>query len=142
MVHPDPLLPLSHAPIHLQSWADNCVFAHSSMYFGENIGLGDPMAALNVFYGEVCNYDFNSPGWSPFTGHFTQTVWRATTQIGCALGRCPQGTRDQTGRLYMTGPFVCLYNPPGNGGGPGTYRDMVPPLRAGAPNLCRGNGKK
>ena len=37
------------------------------------------------------------------TGHFTAMVWRATTELGCALGSCPGQ------RLW-----VCQYNPPGN----------------------------
>ncbi|MGF1643027.1 MAG: CAP domain-containing protein [Thiotrichales bacterium] len=37
-------------------------------------------------------------------GHYTQMVWRSTTEVGCGMTVCP----DQ-GQLW-----VCNYNPPGN----------------------------
>ncbi|MEZ5537125.1 MAG: CAP domain-containing protein [Thiolinea sp.] len=37
-------------------------------------------------------------------GHYTQMIWRDTTQVGCAMSLCP----DQ-GQIW-----VCSYNPPGN----------------------------
>ena len=33
-------------------------------------------------YKEVCKYDFDNPGWSQSTGHFTQLVWRSTEEVG------------------------------------------------------------
>ena len=33
-------------------------------------------------YREVCKYDFDNPGWSQSTGHFTQLVWRSTEEVG------------------------------------------------------------
>lgn len=49
------------------------------------------------------NYDYAAGQYSPQTGHFTQMVWQATTQIGCGATRCAAGP------LY-----VCHYSPPGN----------------------------
>lgn len=37
-------------------------------------------------------------------GHYTQIVWRDTTEVGCAVKICPN--KSQT--------WVCSYNPPGN----------------------------
>jgi len=37
-------------------------------------------------------------------GHYTQIVWRDTTEVGCAMKVCPD--KSQT--------WVCSYNPPGN----------------------------
>jgi len=39
-------------------------------------------------------------------GHYTQVVWRATQQVGCALGRCPG--------LAYPNTIVCDYGPGGN----------------------------
>jgi len=37
-------------------------------------------------------------------GHYTQIVWKETTEVGCAMKVCPD--KSQT--------WVCSYNPPGN----------------------------
>ena len=37
-------------------------------------------------------------------GHYTQMIWRDTTQVGCAMTLCPD-----LGQIW-----VCSYNPPGN----------------------------
>lgn len=67
-----------------KSWADylaeNKTFEHApNLQPGENIYLsGKPppkepcTEATKLFYGEVTNYDFNKPGFSKNTGHFTQ----------------------------------------------------------------------
>lgn len=61
---------------------------------------------------EVSLYDFERPGFSETTGHFTQLVWVRTQQVGCAIGVCPNGVSVGTvtwrGKLY-----VCEYWPPG-----------------------------
>jgi hypothetical protein len=59
-------------------------------------------------------YDYSSPGFSMSTGHFTQMVWRSTTQLGCAMvgpADCPNGISHGTKKYaYM---LVCQYSPPG-----------------------------
>lgn len=122
-----------------QKWADQCLFEHSRAPYGENIGLDYPSKTLDQFYNEVCAYDFNNPRWSTTTGHFTQTVWARTNEVGCAVGKCPNGTVDRaSGRTYPArGPFVCMYNPPGNAGPPANFSVNVPPLQPGAPSSCR-----
>ena len=67
-----------------KSWADylaeNKTFEHApNLRAGENLFLsGKPApkelctAATKLFYGEVKKYDFNKPGFSRKTGHFTQ----------------------------------------------------------------------
>ena len=60
--------------------AKNNLFKHASrIQAGENLYLsGKPVPkepcteATKLFYGEVKNYDFNKPGFSLNTGHFTQ----------------------------------------------------------------------
>ena len=42
-------------------------------------------------YKEVCKYNFNNPGWSSGTGHFTQIVWKKSLELGIGgvrKGRC------------------------------------------------------
>jgi hypothetical protein len=59
------------------------------------------------------SYNYASPGYSSTTGHFTQLVWKATSQIGCAAVTCPDGsifTGYGQNSLYL----VCEYYVPGN----------------------------
>ncbi|KAF3924561.1 Helothermine [Orbilia brochopaga] len=90
--------------------ASKCIFAHTlNNQYGENIGAGTyPNAAYYVwlFYAEVQKYNFNNPGFSKETGHFTQVNWASTTQVGCAwVTGCP-------GALPLM--LFCEYAPRGN----------------------------
>ena len=57
-----------------------------------------------MWYDEVAMYNFTQPGFSSATGHFTQVVWKATTQVGCGVAM------SNDGGVYG----VCQYTPPGN----------------------------
>jgi hypothetical protein len=94
---------------------------------GENLyasfGLGDAMAgkqAVDGWSAEVACYTFgafeagdkcdvgcytmmNSDG----CGHYTQIVWRGTTEIGCGVTTCGTG-------FMMATEVICNYSPPGN----------------------------
>jgi pathogenesis-related protein 1 len=50
------------------------------------------------------NYKNNSCRPGAQCGHYTQAVWKNTTEVGCAMQVC--GDKSQT--------WVCSYNPPGN----------------------------
>ena len=101
-----------------QQWAGACTrdpsdptrFAHSPDASrpgqGENLAWGPGLsgqAAATLWYNEVNSYHFDAPVWSPQVGHFTQIVWRTTTQMGCDSATCG----DQT-------LWVCRYTPAGN----------------------------
>jgi hypothetical protein len=92
--------------------ADECSMYHSSdRSFGENLAIGHASIELAVqdWYDEVDAYDFDDPGFSSGTGHFTQIVWRDTDELGCATAVCPE-TGPTPGRLI----HVCHYAPFGN----------------------------
>ena len=59
------------------------------------------------WYNEVKDYNYANPGFSPATGHFTQVVWKASTQLGCGAAK---GTKNQLNAYYV----VCHYAPAGN----------------------------
>ncbi|KAJ7590312.1 PR-1-like protein [Mycena floridula] len=97
-----------------QSWADRCVFEHSGGSlgpFGENLAAGTGSFgiadAIQIWVDEAKDYN---PA-APVASHFTQVVWKSTTQVGCAVQSC-NGIFDP-----VFGPanfFVCEYNPAGN----------------------------
>jgi len=107
-----------------QRWANalrdrSCSFEHSGGAYGENLAAGttgtlDPATVVKMWYDEVADYRFPDGGFSMKTGHFTQVVWRGTTQIGCGRSQCKG--------LDI---FVCEYSPAGNW--EGQYRDNVKP---------------
>ncbi|BGP39085.1 hypothetical protein JCM10449v2_003023 [Rhodotorula kratochvilovae] len=103
-----------------QAWANKCVFEHGG---GAAIGAGENLAAwsgsssdvsqgVQMWYNEVSDYSFNNPGYSSATGHFTQMIWKGTTEIGCAVSKCAPLTGD--GFSWNGYFYVCEYSAPGN----------------------------
>jgi len=98
-----------------QQWANGCVFQHSGGTlgpFGENLAAGtgssyDIATAVKSWTDEVSEYDANNPQPS----HFTQVVWKASTQVGCALQMCSGIFAASFGQASY---YVCEYSPQGN----------------------------
>jgi len=97
-----------------QSWASACVFEHSGGSlgpFGENLsaGTGDYTIVDGIlgWTNEVTEYSPTDPSNAL---HFTQVVWKATTQIGCAVASCP----DMFPGYGAANFYVCEYYPQGN----------------------------
>ena len=99
---------------YAQEWADN-IARRDRMYhrqpnrYGENIywmSGGNPSgkSVVNAWYSEIKYYKYSNPRFSYKTGHFTQVVWKGSTELGC--GRA----KSRMGGIYV----VCNYNPPGN----------------------------
>ncbi|KAH7122745.1 CAP domain-containing protein [Dendryphion nanum] len=113
-----------------QNWANNCEWKHSGGKYGENMhgvwstGPFDYLKSTRDgihqgWYGEISKYDYNKPGFSMATGHFTQVVWKSTKRVGCAWN---QNVCKDKGKDFHK--FVCSYDPPGNYGG--KFPDNVP----------------
>ncbi|PHH76341.1 hypothetical protein CDD82_4044 [Ophiocordyceps australis] len=99
---------------------NKCAWKHSQGPWGENIACGyvTPAHSVQVWGDERRVYDYRHPGFSHETGHFTQLVWKGTTDVGCA--------REWCGR-YMRWFVACEYWPPGNV--QGQYAQNVSPQR-------------
>merc|ERR1711963_13550 len=111
-----------------QEWAEyliaNNAFEHRpNTKYGENIfqsggkaAQDQAQGAVDMWYSEIKDYTFGtepSQG-GPVTGHFTQVVWKGSTEVGVGVG--------QKGSNVVV---VANYSPAGNY--IGQYVDNVPP---------------
>lgn len=95
---------------YAQNYADeyDCsgALTHSGGSYGENLALGyGTTGAVDAWYNEISSYDFSNPGFSSSTGHFTQVVWKSTSQVGCGIKTCGNEWGDY---------IVCSYESAGN----------------------------
>ena len=96
-----------------QNWANTLaarnIFVHSrTRGYGENIYASTSTSVtgrdpVDLFYAEIKYYNYNAPGFSLATGHFTQVVWKSSKSIGV-------GTAKRGGTTFV----VVNYYPPGN----------------------------
>ncbi|XP_037632657.1 Golgi-associated plant pathogenesis-related protein 1-like isoform X2 [Sebastes umbrosus] len=80
-----------------QKWADHLLqinaLQHSDGQDGENIYFMSSTAkikltgkeAVDSWYNEIKDYNWSNPGFSSNTGHFTQVVWKDSTELGVGL---------------------------------------------------------
>lgn len=91
-----------------QAWVNRCQWGHdpNNRLHGENLALGQGLSAekaMQLWYDEGKNYPYGAPTPPHELMHFTQMVWKRTSQVGCALAQCPMGNY-----------YACRYSPPGN----------------------------
>jgi uncharacterized protein YkwD len=130
--HGSPALTLDNGLNNLaQDWAQQLAKSGKMQHrpnnkSGENIYYGwssqagfdvDGNTPVKAWYDEVSKYNYNNPGFSSETGHFTQVVWKNSKKLGCGKAKSADG------KVFV----VCNYDPPGNYQGQ-FPQNVVPPL--------------
>ena len=72
--------------------------------------------AVDAWYKEIKDFDFQNGGFKPGTGHFTQLVWKDSQKLGIGYA-----VDTKNNKAYV----VARYDPPGNYDG--EYRENVLP---------------
>ncbi|KAH9964821.1 CAP domain-containing protein [Russula compacta] len=94
-----------------QEWANGCKFQHSGGPNGENLAAGTgiytPTNAVQEWVNEASQYNSGDPEPS----HFTQVIWKATTNVGCGIQQCSGIFSSSYGPATY---IVCQYSPAGN----------------------------
>ncbi|KAL6785795.1 hypothetical protein ACKKBG_A00170 [Auxenochlorella protothecoides x Auxenochlorella symbiontica] len=91
-------------------WAERCIWSHSQSEYGENIlmswGTSTTCSmAMEYWYdNERDDYSYANPGYQPDAGHFSQVVWKATSQLGCGIAACDASTAPPSVR----GPWTMM----------------------------------
>ncbi|HVG62901.1 MAG TPA: CAP domain-containing protein [Hyalangium sp.] len=129
---PNPALPTltwsTDTAATAQAWADQCQFRHNPNRgnLGENIAAATPnhLSTLGVVQNWAAesahyNYGTNSCAGGQTCGHYTQIVWRNTTQVGCATKLCDENSPFSGFTQWRI--WVCNYSPPGNIAGQRPY---------------------
>ncbi|KDQ15192.1 hypothetical protein BOTBODRAFT_145235 [Botryobasidium botryosum FD-172 SS1] len=102
-----------------QQWTNGCKFQHSGGSlgpYGENLSAGTGggftiAAAVKLWTDEECMVGDTASYQTGVPSHFSQVVWKGTTQVGCAYTMC-NGIFDPS---YGQARFVaCEYSPAGN----------------------------
>lgn len=105
---------------YAQEWANNlagngCQLQHRSTAqntkgYGENIALGysgyNALDSSKAWYSEIKDFQnvvLDNSNWYA-SGHYSQMVWRKTTQVGIGIAKCTNGASI----------IVANYDPPGN----------------------------
>jgi len=89
------------------------------------------LTSVDAWGSERTKYNWDSPGFSEATGHFTQVVWKASKSVGCAVTACDGKGSPSSPGMYVT----CEYYPVGNmdviGAATDSYTTNVGKLVAG-----------
>uniref|UniRef100_A0A8C3A9C0 Im:7150988 n=1 Tax=Cyclopterus lumpus TaxID=8103 RepID=A0A8C3A9C0_CYCLU len=93
-----------------QKWSEHLcsLYAHSIYICSLSYILGKE--AVDSWYGEIKDYNWSSPGYSSATGHFTQVVWKDSTELGVGLATDGRkvfvvGQYRAAGNMNMAGYF-------------------------------------
>jgi pathogenesis-related protein 1 len=112
-----------------QAWADtlasqNCTLSHDPHTpYGENLAsrwvtgsthsglISTPKEIVSLWTSEKQFYEYthNTCKDGETCGHYTQLIWKDSTEVGCAVSTCFDASSQK-----QTDVWVCRYNPAGN----------------------------
>jgi pathogenesis-related protein 1 len=116
----------SEIAAYAQEWAEylrdnhECELQHRSWLgmadrdYGENLygamawGMAldtTPQEVVDAWWSEIEYYDYDNNSCTDVCGHYTQLMWKGSTEVGCGVAFCNDGQADV---------WVCNYSPPGN----------------------------
>lgn len=75
---------------------------------------------VDDWYGEISEYNYDDPGFTIGSFHFTQVIWKSTTKVGCGASIRKDG---------VTYKVVCNYYPAGNLLSKASYEENVLPAK-------------
>ncbi len=114
-----------------QNWSDTLAetdeLFHSHSPYGETLALVNSygndqthsiITSINLWYSEIMYYNWSSPKFDYMTGHFTQLIWRDTTDVGFGVAINIRGQSVVSAEYY----------PPGNIASPIFFENNVKPL--------------
>lgn len=117
MHHAPPLTLNKNLCKFAEEWAKNLANRGSMQHrsnnsYGENIfykwGSGQITVngnePVDSWYNEIKDYNFNAGKFTSGTGHFTQVVWKGSTELGVGMAK------NSKNQIFV----VTNYNPPGN----------------------------
>ncbi|XP_062405364.1 Golgi-associated plant pathogenesis-related protein 1 [Sardina pilchardus] len=117
-----------------QAWADHLEsinknssmmsLQHSDTKNGENLYFSSSSAPIKLtgkeavenWYSEIKDYNFSNPGFGSNTGHFTQVVWKSSTEVGVGIAMVGNA-------VFVVGQ----YSPAGNISNEGYFEKNVLP---------------
>ncbi|XP_077159843.1 Golgi-associated plant pathogenesis-related protein 1 isoform X3 [Paroedura picta] len=111
-----------------EALASTRILKHSSESsngkYGENLAWASydqsGKEVADRWYSEIKNYNFQNPGFSSNTGHFTAMVWKNTKKMGVGKATASDGSTF----------VVARYEPAGNIVNPGHYeQNVLPPKK-------------
>lgn len=117
------------------NWISRCNFEHEMKGRGENLAfntgtddLSNIDKAFEDWYNEINQYNYAGKACG-MSCHYTQLVWSATREVGCAIKKCP--SLKVFGQSVKDAWYIgCWYTPQGNDA------TEYPFLKGAACSLC------
>lgn len=86
-----------------RKYGENLYMSMSSRGINKNDLVSYIKKAIDSWYNEIKDYNFENGEFNSKTGHFTQLIWNNSTEYGIGIG------------INNNSVYVCMnYNPPGN----------------------------